>query len=420
MVHSALLPIERQAAALMNSNHIKGQALNRIGTTSLKSLLVCAVVLLGICGVGPAQAIPAEQSPAAPTVRAIGTVQSIQGGAITLKTDAGAQVDATVQSSTRLLRIQPGQKSLKDAMPLKLQDLQVGDRILVLGVKPEGSKAVLASSIIAIKRSDLALRQQQEEEEWVKNGVGGIVRTVDPETGAITLAPNAAGKVVTVKTTKETIFRRYAPGSVRFQDAKASTFAGIKQGDQLRARGTLSADGTELSAAEIVSGTFENIAGTVLSVDPGSNRLTVMDLMTKHPVTVSVSPSSELRQLPESEASEIAMRVHGSQKPRARSNGAAPPAAGPSLDQLVRQLPPMPLSELHKGDMVMIVSTEGTVPGLSAAVKLVSGVAPILTASRGGNQGKTLQSLWSGFGSTGGGEESGGAGGGGGAAPQQK
>lgn len=304
-------------------------------------------------------------------------------------------------------------------MPLKLQDLQIGDRVLVLGVKPEGSNAVLASSIIAIKRSDLALHQQQEEQEWEKHGVGGIVRTVDPETGAITLAPNAAGKAITVDSTKSTIFRRYASGSVRFQDAKASSFAAIKPGDQLRARGTPSADGTELAAAEIVSGTFENIAGTVVSVDPGSERLTVMDLMTRHPVTVTVSASSELRQLPESEARTIAMRVHGAQNHSAAA-GAPPPAAGPSLDQLLRQLPPMPLSDLRQGDMVMIVSTEGTTPGSSTAIKLVSGVAPILTASRGGNQGKTLQSLWSGFGSTGAGEESGGAGGGGGAAPPQK
>lgn len=408
-----------RATAPENPSDKKGQTVNRIRRTIFTNLLACAIALAGICAAAPARAIPAAQSPAGATVRAIGTVQSVQGAAITLKTDAGAQLDVSVQASTRLLRIQPGQKSLKDAMPLKLQELQIGDRVLVFGAKPEGSNAVLASSIIAIKRSDLALRQQQEEQEWEQHGAGGIVRTVDPETSIITLAPNAAGKAITVNTTKATIFRRYAPGSVQFQDAKASTFAAIKPGDQLRARGTLSADGTELAATEIVSGTFENIAGAVVSVDPGSKRLTVMDLMTKHPVTVTVSASSELRQLPESEARSIAMRVHGAQNHSAASS-APPPAAGPSLDQLLKQLPPMPLADLHQGDMVMIVSTEGTTPGSSTAIKLVSGVAPILTASRGGNQGKTLQSLWSGFGSTGGGEESGGAGGGGGAAPRQK
>ena len=38
-------------------------------------------------------------------------------------------------------------------------------------------------------------------------------------------------------------------------------------GDQLRARGTRTADGRELSAEEIVYGAFRNIAGNVSSVD---------------------------------------------------------------------------------------------------------------------------------------------------------
>ena len=41
----------------------------------------------------------------------------------------------------------------------------------------------------------------------------------------------------------------------------------ITAGDQLRGRGVRSADGTELAADEVVSGTFRNIAGTVISTD---------------------------------------------------------------------------------------------------------------------------------------------------------
>ena len=44
-------------------------------------------------------------------------------------------------------------------------------------------------------------------------------------------------KVVTVHTTKATIVRRYAPDSIQFDEAKPSTLADIKPGDQLRARG---------------------------------------------------------------------------------------------------------------------------------------------------------------------------------------
>ena len=68
---------------------------------------------------------------------------------------------------------------------------------------------------------------------------------------------------------KDTVIRRYAPDSVKFDDAKPGTLDQIKPGDQLRARGTKNADGNELAAEEIVSGTFRNVAGVVVATDRG-------------------------------------------------------------------------------------------------------------------------------------------------------
>lgn len=383
----------------------------KIAKTGISSLIACAVILTAFSSAAVLSARPAGQSSGA-AVRAIGTVLAVNGSTIKVKTDQGAELVFDIQSSTRLLRIQPGQKSLKDATPLSLNDLQVGDRVLVFGMQAQGASAAVASSVIAIKRSDIAQKQQAEEEAWQKHGVGGIVKTVEPDSGTIVLAPNAEGKTITIATTKNTIYRRYAPGSVRFQDAKPGTFSQIQPGNQLRARGALNAAGTEITAAAIVSGAFENIAGTVLSVDSSASKLTVFDLVEKRPVTVDISPSTQMRELPKSDARQIAMRLHPAERKgsAARAGGSnaasaeSAAAAGPNLDELFRGLPQIPLSDLHKGDMVMVVSTEGATPGSSTAVKLVSGVAPILSASRGGNQGKKLQSLWSGFGSTGGGE----------------
>ena len=75
-----------------------------------------------------------------------------------------------------------------------------------------------------------------------------------------------------VHVSKETIIRRYAPDSVKFDDAKPGTLDQIKPGDQLRARGTKNADGNELAAEEIVSGTFRNVAGMVVATDPAPAR----------------------------------------------------------------------------------------------------------------------------------------------------
>lgn len=378
--------------------------------------LIMIVALAGSTGAVTARAggraAQSQPQAAAPgtVVKLIGSVATIQGTAITLKTDSGQEANVGVQDSTRLLRIQPGQKSLKGATPLELHDLQVGDRILVMGKTSPDGKSVLASSIIAIKQSDLAQEHQREEEEWQTHGVGGLVKAVDPAASTITITTNGAGKTVTIHTTKDAILRRYAPGSVRFQDAKPGAFDQIKPGDQLRARGVSSAGGSEIAAAEVVSGSFQNIAGRVISVDPGANEVTVMDLITKKPVVVKITTQSELRKLPELTAQKIATRLKtaksgpvvaasASQSPATTSSqpqGAQP--GQPDLDQILKGLPQMSVSDLQKGDAVMVVSTEEPASAAVTAIKLVCGVAPILTASPARSQAKALQSLWSGLG----------------------
>ena len=47
-----------------------------------------------------------------------------------------------------------------------------------------------------------------------------------------------------------------------YDAAQIAPIDAIHVGDQLRARGTKNADGTEMDAEEVVSGTFRNISGT--------------------------------------------------------------------------------------------------------------------------------------------------------------
>ncbi len=393
-----------------------------------RGLLAALPLLIGLALAGSASAIPFGRAAAMPqaapgaVVKSIGTVQAIQGAALTLKMDSGSELQVLIQSSTRMLRVEPGQKSLSGATPLQLQDLQVGDRVLIIGTSSEGGKAVAAFSLIAIKRSDIAQQQENEETDWEKNGVGGLVKAVDAATGVITITSRVGGvnKTINIHTTPSTILRRYAPGSVKFQDAKPGVFTEIKPGDQLRARGTFSADDTALNATEIVSGSFRNIAGTVLAVDDSANDVTVMDRLTKQPVVVKFTPDSQLRELPQSTAQTIALRLRpkaatqqqaapGGHPVAAGSSSQASPAVSPEkaeqFNQIVRSLPPIKIDDLHKGDVVMIVSTEGATAGSATAIKLVSGAGPILTAAPAGKQASALQSLWSGFGTSGGGGE---------------
>jgi len=356
------------------------------------------------------------------TTRAVGTISSIAGQTITLKTDAGAEVVVTVTDSTKLLQLKPGQKDLKEATPLSFSDLKTGDRVLVRGAASADGKQLQAASVIAMKQSDIADKQARDRAEWQRNGVGGLVKSVDPASGTISIATNGAGtpKEISVHTSKSTVLRRYAPDSIKFDDAKPAPLSEIKPGDQLRARGQKTADGKELTADEIVSGTFRSIAGILVSTDAAAGTITVTDLATKQPVTLRVSADSQLRKLQPFLAQGIAMHLKaaaaegtaapnaGAGAPTASNAGqaATPPAGGAhrggpgsggpgagmpggngqargggEFQQMIARMPAASLSDLMKGDALMIVATEGSSTTPSTVISLLGGVEPILQAS---------------------------------------
>jgi hypothetical protein len=379
---------------------------------------------------------PSTQTPTA--ARPVGTVKSISGNTMILTTDAGLDETIQVQDATKLVRIAPGQKDLKDATPIRLADVQPGDRILVRGKLADDGKSVVAASVISMKKVDIAEKQSREREEWQRHGFGGLVNGVDAagSTISVALPSQSEKKSVAVHLSKETILRRYASDSVKFDDAKPAPLDQIKPGDQLRARGTRSADGAEFAADEIVSGTFRNIAGTISALDASAGTITVQDLVSKKPITVRITAESQLRKLPAQMAQRIAMRLKGTPteaQPIAPTPGGAGSAANPEgttrpsgsqpggsvpggsggigrpgsggtadLQQTISRMPAATMADLQKGEAVMVVSTEGGANGMSTVITLLGGVEPILEASPK-SSASTILSPWS-LGSGGGGE----------------
>src|ERR1700683_3158220 len=286
----------------------------------------CFVWALGVSGAVRAQAAQASQGETQDTsvVRITGTIKAIDGDSITVASDAGIESQVAVDSSTALLRAEPGAKSLKDAKPIQLQDLAVGDRVVVRGRADAGTKSVTALTVIALKKADVEQSQQQQQADWQKRGIGGIVDSVDSANHTVTVKvlSMTGSKPVLLHVTDKTIVRRYAPDSVKFSDAKVGTLQEIHQGDQLRARGARSEDGKDFTADELVSGAFRNIAGTVNAVNASANSLTVMDYFTKKPVMVNITPDSQLRNLPPMRAQRMAARF------KAAAGGAAGSGAG--------------------------------------------------------------------------------------------
>jgi hypothetical protein len=381
-------------------------------------------------------------------VKAVGTVKSINGNSVVLTTDSGSEQTVTFADSSHIVRAVPGQTDLKTATPIAVSDIQVGDRVLARGQAGEGN-AVIASSAIVMKQSDIADKQQRERNEWRK-GVGGIVKEVNTAANTITIgnAIVANGKPIIIHVSPETTIRRYAPDSVKFDDAKPGTLDQIKPSDQVRARGTKSPDGTEFTAQAIVSGAFRDIAGTVVSTNAANNTITITDLATKKPMVVRVTADSQLRKLPPMVAMGIAMRLKGGtpgaagglgpgqgggngngggqSSPRGAGNTGGSPAAGapsgggaessvgpgilaqgggpggnwrggggsPDFQQMLSGMPAFAVRDLNKGDAVMLVATEGTAASGPTAITLLAGVEPILTAAPAGTSASTLLSPW--------------------------
>jgi hypothetical protein len=396
-----------------------------------KQILSIAAILLSLSARSAAVSCAAEttnaqqlSAQASSFARPVGTVKSISGNTIILTTDAGSDVTVQVQDITKLVRIAPGQKDLKDATPIQLADLQTGDRILVRGKLADDGQSVTAASIIAMKKSDIAEKQSREREEWQRHGFGGLVNSVDAAGNTINVSLPSPGekKSVAIHLSKETILRRYAPDSGNCDDAKPAPLDQVKPGDQLRARGTRSADGAEFTADEIVSGTFRNIAGPISALDASAGTITVQDLVLKKSITVKITGDSQMRKLPPPMAQQIAARLKGASaegqsaapatggtgsaansEPSARPDGS--PSGGPrgmgrsgggsgDLQQAISRMPRATLGDLQKGDAVMIVSTEGGANGVLTVITLLGGVEPILEASPK-SSASTILSPWS-------------------------
>src|ERR1700733_14639296 len=219
-----------------------------------------------------AQVKPADAN----ITKAVGTIKTIQPGSILVAAESGGDVTATLAPTTKILRVPPGEKDLKNATALQPQDLQPGDRVLVRGqASTSDPHSISALSVIVMKQADVSAKHQRESDDWQKRGVGGLVTNVDAANGTITISSGGLGtsRNVALHVGKDTILRRYAPGSVKFDDAKPAPLAEIKIGDQLRARGTRSPDGNDLAAEEVVSGSFRNIAGTITAIDTANNTI---------------------------------------------------------------------------------------------------------------------------------------------------
>jgi hypothetical protein len=351
------------------------------------------------------------------------TAKDPSGKQLTVKADNGTSYTVTLGDETRFLKVAPGEKDLKNAAKIGPGDVGVGDRIIARGHVSEEQKTASASSVIVMTKTDLAQKQQHEREEWQQRGSVGLVKEIHPEANEITIESRGRDGVnqIMVLTTPQTQFRRYAPDSVRFADAKPSSLTEIKPGDQLRVLGDRNPEKTKITAESIVSGSFRTIGGTVMSTNPATGEIRLNDLETKKPISIKTNSDTQFKQLPPQAATFLAMQLNpdaaATIRARAAENaanggadrGAAATDAGPGafqrrapgaqgaaggdrprfggggrngdIQQMLERMPSFTLAELKPGDPLIISSTVGADQSTVHAITVLSGVEPILTAA---------------------------------------
>ncbi len=335
---------------------------------------------------------------------------------ISLRTKSG-DLTVLLDGKTIYKRVSPDKPTdLKAAIDSNLSEIGVGDSIVAVGILSTDKKTVPARSVYLMTKADIAKKQATDSEKWATRGIVGRVTGINPAANEITVALRGnvgAERFITIAANDKTSFRRYAQNSVKFSDAKNSSFGELKVGDQLRAMGERTTDGLRMTAEEVVFGSFRMVAGKITQIDVAKNEVTIKDIQTDKNVTISVGNDTLLRRFPAEMAQRMAqmqaMRAAGMTPPgtgQGNQAGAAmsrpnpqqgagqtaPNAGGQGMrqgggmmgrggdvDQMLERMPALNLSELKVGDAIAASST-ASAPDRVTAIKFVAGIEPFLNA----------------------------------------
>ena len=301
---------------------------------------------------------------------------------IEIRPDNGDPVIAEISPESTALKVAPGTRDLKGAEAIPITDVTVGDRVLV--TLAPGAQTI--ARIVVMPAREIALRNDADRSDWEKRGVSGIVSGKSGNRITVKTRTATGETEVLVAVDDETAFKRYAPDSVKFADAKPSKLPAVSVGDQLRARGEKSEDGLKVAAREVVFGTFVVKAGTVVAVDPESRQVTIKELGTNKPLTVVLTAGSQMKQMPSFPAGMGAPgRGSAARVPAGRGMG----SRGFDINEMLERMPAATLSDLKPGSTLVVSSTKGeNANHLTAIMVLANADMLIQMASMVSNNGR--------------------------------
>jgi hypothetical protein len=321
----------------------------------------------------------------AQSVRMVGTVASwkIETAEIEIKPDKGESLLARMTGDSLVQKVAPGEKDLKHAEAIRASDIAAGDRVLVVLV--DGSKDI--RRIVVMSAKDITGRDEADRQDWIKRGVSGVVAAKIGDEITLRARSMTGTGQTTVVITPATTFRRYAPDSVKFADARVSSVSDVTLGDQLRARGTKSPDGSKVTADEVVFGTFVTKAGSITAVNAENQEITIQDMTSHQPLTIKVTADSNLKTMPDMGPMIAGGGPSQGGPPQGGSPGGPPAGGAPDFSQLLEHMPAVKLAELKAGDTIVVSSTKGARSDQITAITLLANAGALIkmASAQGGN-----------------------------------
>ncbi|HUF05322.1 MAG TPA: hypothetical protein VMM38_14255 [Aridibacter sp.] len=329
---------------------------------------------------------------------ALGVVKVKGTEKIVVETKDGV-IDSILVSTTKFKKLPPDNLSLKAATDSSLEELSVGDRVLLTGQVSADRRSIVTTGVYLVKGSDLAAQQAKQRAEWQRRGIAGRVTAVDQAAGTITVEMRGitgAATILTVSAKDGAKYLRYSPESPRYSDAVPSDIGDVSAGDMIQALGDRNSESNTFAAEEVITGAFQTVAGTVKSVDAEKNEVTITDLKTEEDLVVSVKSTSLLKKFPEETAERMArfqaMMASGGGAPagarpgggqgRPGGEGGRPGPGGMDINNLLNQFPNITVADLKTGDIIAVSSPKGTDPSRLTAIKLLAGVEPFIAMAQ--------------------------------------
>ena len=346
---------------------------NRLTVIALTALVMTGIATTQAQTQQPDVTKPSKSENSVAQSRVLGEVMTIDAAhkQLNLKTKDGKPTTVTLNEDTVYRRVPPGEINLDKAASISLDGIAAGDRVLVQGKLNE---LFVARVVIVMSKSDIAEKHARDREAWLKRGVSGVITALNPEKKDITLRTSSGNTTIAAE---GGTFLRYSPGSVKFKDARLSSFAELKVGDQLRALGEKSADGTRYVAQEIVSGTFRTIGGKIVSVDPTTREVKVTDVQTQKPLTVVVKDDSMLRRL-SPDLVKLLLQVNSKSASSSSAGSESATGGQTDLQDRVEKSSVITLADLKPGDAIVVSSIVDADPSRISAVLLAAGVEELV------------------------------------------